>query len=81
MARVWSSGEVQELAAGYTIQNLDADELAQFQALRQSHPEMEDAIEELLRMVGYLVEQAFVMNPSHYAPPLHLKKKIVRPQV
>ena len=76
MTRVWYSGEVQELAAGYALRNLDGDEMAAFQRLRREHPDIEDDVEELQRMIGHLAEQSSAIEPPSQSPPSHLKGRI-----
>ena len=72
MTRVWDSGDIQELTAGYALRNLDADEMATFNRLRQEYPELEEDVEELQRTIGHLAEQSSLDRPPH-SPPSHLK--------
>ena len=69
----FSSDELELLAAGYVLDDLDEAEMAQVEQLIQSSPAMREQIRQSLAVMGILATDA-----PQISPPVGLKDKITQ---
>ncbi len=67
----FDSEQLELLAAGYVLDDLDEEEMAQVEELIQSSPEMREQIRQSLELMGMLTNSV-----EQISPPVELKDKI-----